>query len=280
MSRFPDTPRPTAPYPWRENRPFVAGGSEWVMQARALTRFGLLECDLMYRGKSWSELQVLSAFFNSVNGAAGRFTFVDFNGVGTIGGTDPGVPWKDLFVRQGTGSGNGPWDLPTYSIKQQMTTVAGTVTAGAGVVVTPASMSGISLGCSLTAVNADGTNGEEVTVTALSATTFTATFVSNKAANWLVNAPLVYENGVAKTTLWNTTSPGAGNYGIKLGTGTDGIDSLYAGTSTPSGVIVTISAMCRRVARRARFVAAKRAYAYNVPSNLSVESFTIAEVTK
>lgn len=280
MSLYPQIPRPAAPYPFRINRPAIAGGSEWVMQSRALTRFDLLECDLTYRAKTWAQIQVIHAFFNSVRGAAGRFTFIDFNGVGVIGGTDPGVPWKDLFVRQGDGTGTGPWDLPTYAIKQSMTTVTGTVTAGAGVVVTPASMSGIVLGCTLTAVNADGTNGEEVTVTAVSTTTFTATFASNKAANWLINAPLVYENGVAKTTKWNNNAPGAGNYGIKVGVGTDGVDGLYAGTSTADGVIVTISAMCRRAMRRARFVAPKAVYTYNVPGNLAIESFTIAETTK
>lgn len=280
MSLFPQMPRPNSPYPFRQNRPFVAGGSEWVMQARALTRFGLGEADLNYRAKSWAEMSVIHAFFDSVNGAAGRFTFIDFNGVGTIGGTDPGVPWFNLFVRQGTGSGTGPWDLPTYSLKQQMTTVTGTVGGAGAATVTPASMSGITLGVQLTAVNADGTSGEVVTVTAITATQFTATFASAKAANWLVNAPLVLENGVAKTTKWNNNAPGAGNYGVKVGTGTDGVDSLYAGTATADGVIVTVHGMCRRAFRRARFIAARTSYSYQVPAVYAVDNFTVAEVTK
>jgi hypothetical protein len=248
------------------------------MQGRALTRFGLLECDLNYRGKSWAEVSVLQAFYETVNGAAGRFTFVDFNGIGVIGGTDPGVPWKNLFVVQGDGAAVGPWDMPTYGIKDNMTTVASGVTAGAGVVVTPVSMRGIRDGVTLTAVNADGTDGEEVTASACTATTFTATFTINKTAGWYINAPLVFENGVAKQTVIAPGLPGSEPYSIKIGLGTDGVDALYAFAAPGNGIIVTVSGMCRRAMRRARFANGKRGFVYNVPENYQGDVITIAEV--
>jgi hypothetical protein len=63
------------------------------------------------------------------------------------------------------------------------TTIALAVTAGAGVVVTPASMANIIVGSQLTCDNAGGGASEVVTVTAVTGTTFTATFASNKTIN-------------------------------------------------------------------------------------------------
>lgn len=280
MSRYPDTPRPIVPYPFRNNRPAVSGGPDWTAQSRALTRFGLGECDLTYRGKTWAQVAQIYSFFDSIGGSAGRFTFVDFNGAGVVGGSDPGVPWKALFVVQGDGSAAGPWDMPTYAIQASQTTVASGLTAGAGVVVTPASMSGIVSGCSLTAVNADGTNGEEVAVTSATATTFTATFTADKASSWLINAPLVFENGVAKQTVIASGIPGSEPYSIKVGYGTDGVDALYAFVAPADGVIVTVSALCRRAFRRARVTNAKAAFSYNNVGNYSGDVITITEVRK
>ena len=50
--------------------------------------------------------------------------------------------------------------------------------------VTPAAMDGITVGGTLLCVNSDGTNPEIVRVTAITSTTFTATFASTKSANW------------------------------------------------------------------------------------------------
>jgi hypothetical protein len=277
MSRYPDSPRPASPYPFRFNRPYIAGGPEWVMQARALTRYDLLECDLNYRGKSWAEIEVIAAFFRSVDGAAGRFTFVDFNGIGIIGGSDPGVPWKSLFVRQGTGSGTGPWDLPTFSINEAMSFVSSIVFPGP-TTVNPSSMDGIVPGVTLDVANLDGTAFEQIVVTSVGGSSFTATYAIAKTSPWCINPPVVYENGVQKITEWNTTTPAAGHYGVKPGTGTDGLDSLYAGTATADGVIVSISATCRRAMRHAHFVAPKRGFSLNVPVNYFGDVVTIAEV--
>jgi len=58
--------------------------------------------------------------------------------------------------------------------------------AGIGAIqATPASMELIHVGSRLVCQNEDGTNAEEVTVTAVDATTFTATFASAKSANYL-----------------------------------------------------------------------------------------------
>ena len=60
------------------------------------------------------------------------------------------------------------------------TTIAANVAAGANQVVTPASMAGIFAGSSLKVANSNGTNAEVVFVTAVTATTFTATFAQAK----------------------------------------------------------------------------------------------------
>ena len=215
MARYPDNPRPISPYNFRSNRPSVGGGPEWAPQNRALTRFGLAEADVTYRGKSWAQVMTLYNFFESVDGDAGRFTFVDFNGIGPIGGTDPGVAWSGLYVAKGTGA-VGTWDLPTFGLKTSP-------------------------------------------------------------------APVVYENGAAKTTaVWvsGSTTPAAGTYLIIPGTGTDGVDTLKAGTDPASTVIVTIDATCRRAMRQAKFTASKNPFVLNVPANYYQGLLTIVEVRK
>jgi hypothetical protein len=178
------------------------------MQRRGLTRFRLGEVDLMYQWESWADVQIIADFFESVRGGAARFTFVDRNGI-----DEGGRAWAKLFVAQGDGAEDGPWDLPTYAL-----------------VASP--------------------------------------------------APIVYEDGVAKTTTWDTTTPAAGTYGIKAGTGTDGLDRLYAGTAPAAAVIVTISGTCRRAFRKALFLDEKNPFAWATPDNYSCGPVTIIEVRK
>ena len=283
--RYPDSPRPVSPYPFRNNRPFVLGGPDWAPQSRALTVFGLFECDLTYKGRTPSDVLQLYNFYDSIGGAAGRFTFVDFNGAGPVGGVDPGMLWSALYVGTADGA-TGSWDAPTFGAKASTTTVVASLVAGTRTV-TPVSMAGIwnpanystGVGTVLTIVNSDGTAGELVTVTAVTATTFTAIFANNHGANFLVNAPIVFENGVAKTTAI-TGSPGAGTYGLVAGTGTDGVDTIVAGTDPTAGVIVTVAAMCRRALRRARFTTPKQPFVLNVPQNYQQDLVTIVEVRK
>lgn len=218
---YPQTPRPVAPYAFRNIRPFVQGGPVWSPQTRALTVFGLLECDLSYRGRSATDFMALWKFYEDVNGAAGRFTFIDFNGIAVPGGTDPGVLWEGLFVAQGDGTTTS-WDAPTYH------TVTGTYTI----------------------------------------------------TDTLWNTPLVLENGVPFTTEYDTTTPASGHYGFKPGTGTDGVDKIYAHTAPAVGVIVTVVAQCRRALRRARFTADRNPFSMQVAGNYQQGSLTIQEVRK
>jgi hypothetical protein len=226
MALYPSDPRPETPYNFRVARPFVIGGPQWAPQMRGLTRFNLLEVDLLYHGKSWAQIKTLYDFWESVDGCAGRFTFVDFNGIGPIGsgGPDPGTPWSGLYVAKGDAVAS-TWDLPTYAI------VAG-------------------------------------------------------------SSPVVYENGSAKTTaIWTsgTTTPTAGTYLIIPGTGTDGVDTLKAGTVPASTVIITIDATCRRAMRRACFsmgvggattYPGQNPFVLNVASNYYQGPLTIVELRK
>lgn len=277
MALYPQLPRPVSPYPFKNIRPSVSGGPLWSPQTRYLTRYGLLTCDVAYKGRSFADILTLWNFFETVGGQAGRFTFVDFNGIGPIGGSDPGVPWSGLYVAKGDGV-TTTWDLPSYAGQADLTSVVASLTAGTRTV-TPLSMSGIVVGATLTAMNADGSNYEVVTVTATTQTTFTAVFAQAKASNWLVHAPLVFDNGTAVTT-YVSPSPGPGVYGVVFGAGTDGVDQLKAGTAPASGHILTVALQCRRALRRAKFVADVNPFVYNVPTNYEGQTVTIQEVRK
>jgi len=215
VARYPDDPRPVSPYNFRPNRPFVAGGPEWAQQTRPLTSFSLMEAEFGYRGKSFTDAMTLHNFWESVDGPSGRFTFVDFNGVGLPGAsTHPGVPWVSLFVFKGDGV-EDTWDLPTYALAASP-------------------------------------------------------------------APIVYENGVAKTSAITLAgSPDVTkDYNIVLAAGTDDVDRLIATATPASPIIGTISGTCRRALRRARFLNAKNPFTLNVPANYYQGPVTILEVRK
>lgn len=65
------------------------------------------------------------------------------------------------------------------------TTSSITITAGSGVVVTPASMTGIYLGQILNIANGTG-SAEDVTVTGITSTTFTASFINNHSGAYTI----------------------------------------------------------------------------------------------
>lgn len=222
---YPQTPRPASPYPFRNIRPVVKGGPVWSPQSRALTVYGLLECDINYRGRSFDDVMVLWNFYESVGGSAGRFTFIDFNGIGMPGGSDPGAPWRGLFVAQTDGYAVS-WDMPTYGARAYVTTIAAAITAGTRTV-TPASMDGIKVGSILTVSNSNHTICQVVTVTAVTSTTFTAVFTYSLSGGSIVQCPLAFENGIAKETEIVSGSPDPFiGYHITAGGGTDGVDLL------------------------------------------------------
>ncbi len=91
--------------------------------------------------------------------------------------------------------------------------VTSTVVAGiaAGVqTVTPTSMVGISVGVSVLARNAIGTNSEVVIVSATTPTTFTATFTSAKAGNWVVVSSTILQaiNAAYRDVGWKMKEQG------------------------------------------------------------------------
>lgn len=275
---YPQTPRPASPYPFRNLRPTVSGGPLWSPQSRALTVFGLLTCDMNYRGRSFADVMMLWKFYEDIGGSAGRFTFPDWNGVGVPGGADPGVAWSALYVATGDGV-TTTWDLPCYATSPSLSLVVASLTAGTRTVTPASGMFGISVGSTLTAMNADASNPEVITVLSITATTFTAVFASAKAGNWLLQAPLVFDNGTVKTT-FISGSPGAGTYGVVMGAGTDGVDQLKAGTAPAAGHLITISAQCRRALRRAKFLSDTNPFVYNVPANYEQQSVSVQEVRK
>ncbi|MDD5305625.1 MAG: hypothetical protein PHS14_21200, partial [Elusimicrobia bacterium] len=114
MSRYPDSPIPQIPYPFRSNWPGVEGDPAWAPQSRGLTDYGLLEVDLSYSCLTdavyATEMKVLYDFFESVHGASGRFTFADFRGWDT-----GGHAWSGLFVAKSDALALA-WDLPTFAL--------------------------------------------------------------------------------------------------------------------------------------------------------------------
>lgn len=100
--------------------------------------------------------------------------------------------------------------LYAHIINQSSSTrVSASITAGARQV-TPASMFGISVGKTLLCVNSNGTNPESVMVTATNATTFNATFASDKGANSVVYGTDPYRE---LTGTWTPTLIGSGANG-------------------------------------------------------------------
>jgi hypothetical protein len=203
VSRYPDSPAWQAPTVFRNHRPGISGGPAWATQDRNLTRFGLGEVDLLYKYLTNAEIMTLHSFFESV-GSAGRFSFADV----TV------LAWTSLFVVQGDGVDDGPWDLPTFAIAASP-------------------------------------------------------------------APVVYENGVVKTSeIYTTSTNPTFDYHIKVGAGTDSGDQITPQTATGNGVIVTIDATCRRFFRKAKYANPKNPFSFDVPDIHDQGPVTILEVRR
>lgn len=306
MSRYPDLPRPNTGYAFRSNWPTVIGGPEWAPQARSLTRFNLLEADLSYRAKTWAQIKVLHDFFESVNGAAGRFTFVDFNGIGRIGGADPGVEWSSLYVAKADGLALA-WDSPTFG------TVAGFTTIEDMAYDTPLVFeNGVQQQCDIYTTTWDptkpyhlkvggGTDGVDLlTADGARTTVATAPSPATSGTSMVVAAgdgarfpatPFfanVWPTGVAPT-LANIETVQVTN----VVTDTLTIARAQAGTSArtivvtdqlaippAATVIVTVSATCRRALRRAKFTTMKNPFLFEVPAIYQAGSLSVIEVRK
>jgi hypothetical protein len=298
MSLYPSDPRPISPYPFRTNRPTVGGGPEWAPQDRALTRFGLGEADVSYRGKSWAQIMTLYNFFESVHGAAGRFTFADFNGVGPLGGgTDPGVPWSGLFVAKADGI-TLTWDLPTYSLASGPAPVVyenGSVKTSAIYTGTPSrttpyniklgagtdGVDQVTAGASLTTVapTAPGLAGTSIAVptgmgAAFLATPFYATVWPTAVAPSALNAEIILVNTRVSDILTVVVRAQRGTVARNIIVG-----DQIAVAPDPT-VVITIDGTCRRAFRRAKFLQTKNPFVLNVPANYYQGPVTILEVRR
>lgn len=81
-----------------------------------------------------------------------------------------------------------------------------TVRKATAVAITPADMTGIYVGQRLTIETGHASNGETVTVTAVTASTFTADFYKPHSAGFAINAPLVYAGYVVENVLASVRS--------------------------------------------------------------------------
>lgn len=92
-------------------------------------------------------------------------------------------------VTLGLGTANVETATVTAIASQVSTTSTAPATAGASVVITPASMIGIYPGVTLQLANADGTSAETQAVASVTSTTFTvATLSTNKTANFVISS--------------------------------------------------------------------------------------------
>ena len=129
------------------------------------------------------------------------------------------------------------------------TTSVTTITAGAGVVVTPTSMAGIVSGIWLDVNGGTGT-AERVQVTAVTGTTFTANFVNNHSGAYLLSSvrgtymgPLVVGNAgaTAVLTLYDG-HPNASVAGTKISTPALAVPGFYYSGIAHHGLFYTLTA--------------------------------------
>jgi hypothetical protein len=297
MALYPDSPRPNTGYAFRSNHPVVTGGPEWAPQSRPLTRFGLVEADMNYRAKSWAQIKTLYDFFESVDGSAGRFTFVDFNGAGPVGGTDPGVAWSALYVAKGDAL-TLAWDLPTFGLRASPAPVVyenGSVKTNdiytstwddtkAYHIKVGAGTDGVDLLTAESAITtvatapSPATTGTSLVVAAGKGARFPGTpFYANvwptAVAPTLLNIETVQVTTVSTDTLTI----------VRHQNGTSA-RSIVVGDQIAvpplSTVIITIDATCRRAMRRAKFVNVKNPFLLDVPALYSAGPVNVVEVRK
>jgi hypothetical protein len=314
MARYPDVPRPISPYTFRIGRPFIGGGPSWAPQNRGLTRFNLCEADLSYRGKSWTDIMILYNFWESVHGCAGRFTFVDFNGIGPLGGSDPGVSWAGLFVAKADGI-TLAWDLPTFGISTVWYVVGDTAYP------TEIEENGVAKTTSFVTTTPDstkkynikvgaGTDGVDlVTATASLSTVATAPIPATSGTSLVVHAgdgagfpstpfnAIVWPTAVAPTAanaeIVSVTTRSTDTLTIARAVAPAYVRTIIVGDQIAvppaASVIVTVSATCRRAFRRARFsegvggptsYPGQNPFTYNVPANYYQGPLTIVEVRR
>ena len=105
-------------------------------------------------------------------------------------------------------------------IDQVACTYSSSSASAGAVTITPATMEYISPNTKLTLTNDDGTNKEDVVVTSITATTFTCTLASTKAANFLIYGATLGSQiqGTWTPTLYGSTTAGTNTYSTQTGT--------------------------------------------------------------
>jgi len=182
------------------------------------------------RNNTFSDIVPHHIYFDAANGGeivGNAFAQMTTSAIGVNHG--PNAQISQIDVRNNSKLMTGAWKAaaPFMSetaqvvnannlAQQAQTYVLAGISAGLNTV-TPATMEGIKLGSRLMAINADGTNVEQVIVSATAGRTFTATFVSAKAANWLIYGLSTTESGRWTPVIAGSMTAGTQTYKVQQG---------------------------------------------------------------
>ena len=114
MALFPTSPVPKTPYTTIDTFFTVTSGAyeSGVMNTRAARVNSLFSAKLAYPLQDWSAFSALYAFFVSMKGRSGTFTFKDFNGWDK---TPAGIIWPKIVARVETATtSNQVFDVPMF----------------------------------------------------------------------------------------------------------------------------------------------------------------------
>jgi hypothetical protein len=115
MSLFPTTPVPKIPYSTTDAYATISSGQyeSGVTNTRSARVFPLFSAKLIYPMGDWSTFQTLYAFFVSMKGRAGTFTFKDFLGWDK---SPVGITWPKLYAYTATATtSNQVFDVPMFT---------------------------------------------------------------------------------------------------------------------------------------------------------------------
>ena len=182
------------------------------------------------RNNTFSDITPHHIYLESASGGeiiGNAFAQMTTSAIGVDYGPNPQI--SQIDIRNNSKLITGSWKAaaPFMSVtaqavnannlaQQAQTYVVASISAGPNTV-TPASMEGIKLGGRLMAINADGTNVEQVIVRATAARTFVATFGSAKAANWLIYGLNTTESGTWTPAIVGSMTAGGQTYKVQQG---------------------------------------------------------------
>ncbi len=195
-----------------------------------------------------------NVFANYSNGGVyfpntGSFAFNVSSGI-VIEGNDKVVTGPSRTLAPLVAAANGAVLKACQLNQVPVTYVETALTVTGSQAVQPKSMDGIRVGCRLVCRNNDGTNAEQVLVTAVSGVTFTASFTSTKIANWTVRGgtPTTQIDGSGAFVSSTTASVVFAvpqydtNYRINLTPTADPVGRWWVSTKSTTGFTVSSSA--------------------------------------